>query len=90
MSDFERSHFRQPLLRMLCQVLDEAWRELEPQVRGKQLTREEVAQRIMQSALLGERNPARLKADAMKADVGKRPDYIPREVTSLARPTTPT
>ncbi len=61
MSDFERSHFGQPVLRMLCQVLDEAWRELEPQVRGKKLTREQVAQRIMQSALLGERNPANSK-----------------------------
>ena len=58
MPDFERSHFRQPVLGMLCQVLDEAWRELEPHVRGGKLTREQVAQRIMQSALLGERNPA--------------------------------
>ena len=67
MPDFERSHFTNTVLGMLSRVLDEAWRDLDPHVRGRKLTREQVAQRIMQSALLGERNPSRLKADAMKA-----------------------
>ncbi len=67
MSDFERSHFTHAVFGMLGQVLDEASRDLDPHVRGGKLTREQVAQRITQSALLGEINPARLKADAMKA-----------------------
>ena len=54
---------------MLANVLDEAWREMvdsrDPRVLSRTLTRDQVATRIMQSALLGERNPARLKTEAM-------------------------
>lgn len=54
---------------MLANVLDEAWRELvdshDPRVLNQTLTRDQVATRIMQSALLGERNPIKLKAEAM-------------------------
>jgi hypothetical protein len=54
---------------MLANVLDDAWRELidnrDPRVLNRSLTRDQVAARIMQSALLGERNPIRLKAEAM-------------------------
>jgi hypothetical protein len=67
MPDFERSHFTHTVRGMLSRVLDDAWRDLDPKVRGGKLTREQVAQQIMQSALLGERNSSRLKADAMKA-----------------------
>ena len=54
---------------MLDSVLDDAWQEMvsssDPRVLDKTLTREQVAKRIKLSALLGERNPARLKYDAM-------------------------
>jgi hypothetical protein len=70
MLDFERSHFTHTVRGMLSRVLDDAWRDLDPHVRGGKLTREQVAQRIMQSALLGERDPSRLKDDAMKVVAG--------------------
>ena len=54
---------------MLDSVLDDAWQEMvsksDPRVLDKTLTREQVAERIKLSALLGERNWARLKYDAM-------------------------
>ncbi len=54
---------------MLDSVLDDAWQEMvsksDPRALGKTLTREQVAKRIKLSALLGERNPARLEYDAM-------------------------
>ena len=54
---------------MLSGVLDDAWLELvnnhDPRVLERTLTRDHVAKRIMQSALLGERSPSRLKVEAM-------------------------
>lgn len=54
---------------MLASVLDDAWQELvnsrDPRVLDQTLTREQIASRIRLSALLGERNPARLKSDAL-------------------------
>ncbi|MDP9138586.1 MAG: hypothetical protein M3N38_10495 [Pseudomonadota bacterium] len=54
---------------MLAAVLDEAWQELvdrrDPRVLDQSLTREHIASRIRLSALLGERNPSRLKSDAL-------------------------
>jgi hypothetical protein len=56
---------------MLSRILEEAWRDLvdcqDPRVLARTLTRDDVARRIMQSALLGERDPVRLKDYAMKA-----------------------
>ena len=60
---------RPTVVGMLSGVLDDAWRELvsnrDPRVLDRTLTREHVAKRIMQSAMLGERSPNRLKAEAM-------------------------
>ena len=54
---------------MLAGVLNDAWQELvdsrDPRVLDHTLTREQIASRIRLSALLGERNPTRLKADAL-------------------------
>ncbi len=54
---------------MLASVLNDAWQELvdsrDPRVLDHTLTREQIADRIRLSALLGERNPTRLKADAL-------------------------
>ena len=54
---------------MLATVLDEAWQELvssrDPRVLDHSLTRDQLASRIRLSALLGERNPSRLKSDAL-------------------------
>ena len=54
---------------MLAAVLDEAWEELvssrDPRVLDHSLTRDQIASRIRLSALLGERNPSRLKSDAL-------------------------
>ncbi len=62
-------HYGPTVVGMLSGVLDDAWRELvnnrDPRVLDRTLTREQVAKRIMQSAMLGERSPNRLKAEAM-------------------------
>ena len=63
------SHYGPTVVRMLTDVLDDAWRELvnnrDARVLKQTLTRNNVAKRIMQSALLGERSPIRLKAEAI-------------------------
>jgi hypothetical protein len=65
---FEKSYLPPAVVGMLSRVLDEAWKDLaqDERVLTNELTREQVAKRIMNSALLGERNPARLKAAAKK------------------------
>ena len=54
---------------MLAKVLDEVWGHLlknqDARVRDGRLTREQVAQRIMDIAQLGERDPVKLKAAVM-------------------------
>jgi hypothetical protein len=54
---------------LLNRVLDEAWCELvdnhDPRVLNHSLSRDDVAKRILESALLGQRDPGRLKFEAM-------------------------
>jgi hypothetical protein len=54
---------------LLNRVLEEAWCELvnnhDPRVLNRTLSRDDVAKRIMESALLGQRDPSRLKFEAM-------------------------
>jgi hypothetical protein len=63
------SYFGPTVVRMLTDVLDDAWQELvknrDPRVVDGTLTRDHVAKRILESAMLGGRSPSRLKVEAM-------------------------
>ncbi len=63
------SYFGRTVVRMLTGVLDDAWQELvnnrDPRVVDGTLTRDHVAKRILESAMLGGRSPSRLKVEAM-------------------------
>jgi hypothetical protein len=65
-------HYGPTVVGLLSSALDSAWRQLvdnrDPRVLDRTLTRDVVAKRIVQSALLGERNPNRLIAEAMAKD----------------------
>ncbi len=69
MIDYVPFYYGPRVVGMLSGVLDDAWRELvdnrDPRVLDRSLTRDHVAKRIMQSAMLGERSRNRLKAEAM-------------------------
>ena len=63
------TYYSPSVVAMLTGVLDEAWRELvnnhDLRVLDRTLNCDGVAKRILESALLGERSPSRLKVEAM-------------------------